>query len=199
MAIFAFLDERDGTLYAGDELFGLSHLGITGWAPWWFPPQGLLQSRAGEKPPSSCCNIPSSAMRRAMDLFGKAASQAWNRPSPAQNFKRHLIVGLAIAIEAHSVDFALGQIGGIKPQSLALGVLVAIQAPSRHPGSILKEHFVDALNANDGWPGFVGREGDLRIAAAGNEKFVWAGLNEHRGESRSCACPGHVGCVVADG
>jgi len=33
----AYLDERDGTLYAGDELFGLSHLGITGWAPWWFP------------------------------------------------------------------------------------------------------------------------------------------------------------------
>jgi glyoxylase-like metal-dependent hydrolase (beta-lactamase superfamily II) len=33
----AFLDERDGTLYAGDELFGLSHLGITGWTPWWFP------------------------------------------------------------------------------------------------------------------------------------------------------------------
>ena len=35
----AYLDERDGTLYAGDELFGLSHLGITGWAPWWFPLQ----------------------------------------------------------------------------------------------------------------------------------------------------------------
>jgi glyoxylase-like metal-dependent hydrolase (beta-lactamase superfamily II) len=33
----SFLDERDGTLYAGDELFGLSHLGITGWTPWWFP------------------------------------------------------------------------------------------------------------------------------------------------------------------
>ncbi len=33
----AFLDERDGTLYAGDELFGLSALGITGWTPWWFP------------------------------------------------------------------------------------------------------------------------------------------------------------------
>lgn len=33
----AYLDERDGTLYAGDELFGLAHLGITGWAPWWFP------------------------------------------------------------------------------------------------------------------------------------------------------------------
>ena len=33
----AYLDERDGTLYAGDELFGLSHLGITGRPPWWFP------------------------------------------------------------------------------------------------------------------------------------------------------------------
>jgi glyoxylase-like metal-dependent hydrolase (beta-lactamase superfamily II) len=33
----AFLDERDGTLYAGDALFGIGHLGITGWAPWWFP------------------------------------------------------------------------------------------------------------------------------------------------------------------
>jgi glyoxylase-like metal-dependent hydrolase (beta-lactamase superfamily II) len=33
----AFLDERDGTLYAGDALFGIGHLGVTGWAPWWFP------------------------------------------------------------------------------------------------------------------------------------------------------------------
>jgi glyoxylase-like metal-dependent hydrolase (beta-lactamase superfamily II) len=33
----AYLDERDGTLYAGDALFGLSHLGVTGWSPWWFP------------------------------------------------------------------------------------------------------------------------------------------------------------------
>ena len=33
----SFLDERDGTLYAGDALFGMSHLGVTGWAPWWFP------------------------------------------------------------------------------------------------------------------------------------------------------------------
>ncbi len=33
----AFLDERDGTLYAGDELFAMDHLGITGWTPWWFP------------------------------------------------------------------------------------------------------------------------------------------------------------------
>lgn len=33
----SFLDERDGTLYAGDALFGMGHLGITGWPPWWFP------------------------------------------------------------------------------------------------------------------------------------------------------------------
>ncbi len=33
----SFLDERDAMLYAGDALFGISHLGITGWAPWWFP------------------------------------------------------------------------------------------------------------------------------------------------------------------
>ena len=33
----SFLDERDGTLYAGDALFGAGHLGVTGWSPWWFP------------------------------------------------------------------------------------------------------------------------------------------------------------------
>ncbi|SEC62126.1 MBL fold metallo-hydrolase [Terriglobus roseus] len=33
----AFLDERDGTLYAGDELATIGGLRITGWAPWWFP------------------------------------------------------------------------------------------------------------------------------------------------------------------
>ena len=42
----AFLDERDGTLYAGDELFGLGHLGITGWPPWWFPLNKWLESPA---------------------------------------------------------------------------------------------------------------------------------------------------------
>jgi len=33
----AYLDERNGTLYAGDALGRFSHLSITGWAPWWFP------------------------------------------------------------------------------------------------------------------------------------------------------------------
>ena len=33
----AFLDERDGTLYAGDEFGALGVLRITGFMPWWFP------------------------------------------------------------------------------------------------------------------------------------------------------------------
>ena len=33
----AFLDERDGTLYAGDEFGSLGQLTITGFTPWWFP------------------------------------------------------------------------------------------------------------------------------------------------------------------
>jgi len=34
---FAFLDERDGTLYAGDELVAIGRLSICGWTPWYFP------------------------------------------------------------------------------------------------------------------------------------------------------------------
>ncbi len=33
----SFLDERDGTLYAGDALIALDHLTISGFAPWFFP------------------------------------------------------------------------------------------------------------------------------------------------------------------
>jgi glyoxylase-like metal-dependent hydrolase (beta-lactamase superfamily II) len=33
----SFLDERDGTLYAGDALVAKGHLTITGFAPWFFP------------------------------------------------------------------------------------------------------------------------------------------------------------------
>ena len=33
----AFLDERDGTLYAGDEFGYLGKLTITGFTPWWLP------------------------------------------------------------------------------------------------------------------------------------------------------------------
>ena len=33
----SFLDERDGTLYAGDALVGIGHLAVSGFAPWFFP------------------------------------------------------------------------------------------------------------------------------------------------------------------
>ena len=34
---FSFLDERDGTLYAGDELVGIGRLSVCGGTPWYFP------------------------------------------------------------------------------------------------------------------------------------------------------------------
>src|ERR1700761_7968233 len=33
----AFLDQRDGTLYAGDALVAVGRLAVSGWAPWYFP------------------------------------------------------------------------------------------------------------------------------------------------------------------
>jgi glyoxylase-like metal-dependent hydrolase (beta-lactamase superfamily II) len=33
----SFLDERDGTLYAGDQFGSFGRLAITGFTPWWFP------------------------------------------------------------------------------------------------------------------------------------------------------------------
>jgi glyoxylase-like metal-dependent hydrolase (beta-lactamase superfamily II) len=33
----SFLDQRDGTLYAGDALIGMGRLAISGYAPWYFP------------------------------------------------------------------------------------------------------------------------------------------------------------------
>ncbi len=34
---FSFLDERDGTLFAGDALVGVGKLMVSGYAPWYFP------------------------------------------------------------------------------------------------------------------------------------------------------------------
>ncbi len=34
---FSYFDERDGTLYAGDELVAIGRLAICGWTPWYFP------------------------------------------------------------------------------------------------------------------------------------------------------------------
>jgi glyoxylase-like metal-dependent hydrolase (beta-lactamase superfamily II) len=36
----AFLDERDGTLYAGDALASVGHLTVSGYPPWFFPNVG---------------------------------------------------------------------------------------------------------------------------------------------------------------
>jgi glyoxylase-like metal-dependent hydrolase (beta-lactamase superfamily II) len=36
----AFLDERDGTLYAGDALASVRHLTVSGYPPWFFPNVG---------------------------------------------------------------------------------------------------------------------------------------------------------------
>jgi glyoxylase-like metal-dependent hydrolase (beta-lactamase superfamily II) len=33
----SFLDQRDGTLYAGDALIGMGYLTVSGFAPWFFP------------------------------------------------------------------------------------------------------------------------------------------------------------------
>ena len=40
----SFLDERDGTLYAGDAVVGIGGLCVPGYAPWWFPPLNLATS-----------------------------------------------------------------------------------------------------------------------------------------------------------
>ena len=39
---FSFLDERDGTLFAGDALVGVGRLSLTGWTPWYFPSPGFV-------------------------------------------------------------------------------------------------------------------------------------------------------------
>ncbi len=43
---FAFFDERDGTLYAGDELQSVVRLAINGWNPWYFQlPRWVMWSK----------------------------------------------------------------------------------------------------------------------------------------------------------
>ena len=39
---FSFLDERDGTLFAGDALVAVGRLSLTGWTPWYFPLPGFV-------------------------------------------------------------------------------------------------------------------------------------------------------------
>jgi len=39
---FSFLDERDGTLFAGDAMVCVGRLSITGWGPWYFKLPGFV-------------------------------------------------------------------------------------------------------------------------------------------------------------
>jgi glyoxylase-like metal-dependent hydrolase (beta-lactamase superfamily II) len=41
----AFLDERDGTLYAGDAFVAVGHLSVCGWTPWYFPSNPFTWSK----------------------------------------------------------------------------------------------------------------------------------------------------------
>jgi glyoxylase-like metal-dependent hydrolase (beta-lactamase superfamily II) len=41
---FAFLDERDGTLFAGDALIGVGKLSVCGFTPWYFPSKPFVWS-----------------------------------------------------------------------------------------------------------------------------------------------------------
>jgi len=44
---FSFLDERDGTLFAGDALVAVGRLSISGWTPWYFPlPRPIMWSKS---------------------------------------------------------------------------------------------------------------------------------------------------------
>jgi glyoxylase-like metal-dependent hydrolase (beta-lactamase superfamily II) len=42
----AFLDERDGTLYAGDAFVAVGHLSVCGWSPWYFPSNPFTWSKS---------------------------------------------------------------------------------------------------------------------------------------------------------
>ena len=39
---FSFLDERDGTLFAGDAMVCVGRLSVTGWTPWYFKLPGFV-------------------------------------------------------------------------------------------------------------------------------------------------------------
>ncbi len=42
----SFLDERDGTLFAGDALVAVGRLSVSGWTPWYFPlPEFVMWSK----------------------------------------------------------------------------------------------------------------------------------------------------------
>jgi glyoxylase-like metal-dependent hydrolase (beta-lactamase superfamily II) len=82
----SFLDERDGTVYAGDALIGKGRLSISGFAPWFFP---CLTLELGTKPllwpahKNSSLTL-SSVSLAATASFSLAADPPSTQPSPKQ-------------------------------------------------------------------------------------------------------------------
>ena len=64
----SFLDERDGTLYAGDEFGSLGKLSVTGFMPWWFPMKAFSNR---EQARETAGNLQAYAVRRVVCGHGK--------------------------------------------------------------------------------------------------------------------------------
>ncbi|SDF32183.1 MBL fold metallo-hydrolase [Terriglobus roseus] len=54
----SFLDERDGTLYAGDAMGNLGKLCVTGFTPWWFPLNKCWDKEIARRSVQSLRNLP---------------------------------------------------------------------------------------------------------------------------------------------
>jgi glyoxylase-like metal-dependent hydrolase (beta-lactamase superfamily II) len=64
----AFLDDRDGTLYAGDEFGSFGKLTITGYTPWWFPLKAFSNREQAKK---TAAQLQSHAIERIACGHGK--------------------------------------------------------------------------------------------------------------------------------
>ena len=64
----SFLDERDGTLYAGDEFGSLGKLSVTGFMPWWFPMKAFSNR---EQARETAGNLQAYGVRRVVCGLGK--------------------------------------------------------------------------------------------------------------------------------
>ena len=125
----AFLDERDGTLYAGDEFGVMGKLTITGFMPWWFPlkafsnreqaretamklqayaipPRGLAGMARCWRVGASCCRV------RLIEPVSDLAYQPSSAAANAVPATRALIFLKAISL---AVDTSSAK--GAKPQS----------------------------------------------------------------------------------
>ncbi len=78
----AFLDERDGTLYAGDALGNVGNLTVSGYPPWFFPNVGTWSKATSVASAKNYSRSPSSASHAATVQSILAASPPFAPPSP---------------------------------------------------------------------------------------------------------------------